>query len=169
MTQYCKSVILQFKKRSSCCGTMGLAASWEPWDMDSIPNPTRWVKDLVLLQLWLSSRGCGWTWSLHQELHMPWGGRKNRRFHCGSEGYKPPKSVSMKMWVRSLTLLSGLRIWCCELWLRLAASALIPPLAWEHPYATGAALKNKNKQKSKKPGKQQKQTQTEKQKPELLM
>ena len=27
------------------------------------------------------------------------------------------------------------------LWSRLAAGALIPPLAWELPYATGAALK----------------------------
>ena len=27
------------------------------------------------------------------------------------------------------------------LWCRLVAVALIGPLAWEHPYATGAALK----------------------------
>ena len=29
------------------------------------------------------------------------------------------------------------------LWYRLAAAALIRPLAWEPPYATGAALKRK--------------------------
>ena len=29
------------------------------------------------------------------------------------------------------------------LWCRLAAAALIHPLAWELPYATGAALKEK--------------------------
>ena len=31
------------------------------------------------------------------------------------------------------------------LWHRLAAIAPIQPLAWEHPYATGAALKSKTK------------------------
>ena len=41
------------------------------------------------------------------------------------------------------------------LWCRPATTALIRPLAWEHPYATGAALKNEtnkqtNKQKMKK-------------------
>ena len=55
----------------------------------------------------------------------------------------------------TLTLLIGLRIWhCCELWWghrrgsdptllwlwhRPVATALIRPLAWEPPYATGAA------------------------------
>ena len=32
------------------------------------------------------------------------------------------------------------------LWGRLAAIALIQPLAWELPHATGAALQSKNKQ-----------------------
>ena len=32
------------------------------------------------------------------------------------------------------------------LWCRLAAPALIRPLAWEPPYATGAALKSKKKE-----------------------
>ena len=37
------------------------------------------------------------------------------------------------------------------LWCRLAAAALIQPLAWELPYAMSAALKRKtNKQKNKK-------------------
>ena len=32
----------------------GLAASWERWDMSSIPNPAHWVKDPSLLQFqWL--------------------------------------------------------------------------------------------------------------------
>ena len=59
-----------------------------------------------------------------------------------------------------LALLSRLRIWCChELWCRLptlleshvavavvcklAAVALIQPIAWELPYAVGVALKDK--------------------------
>ena len=48
------------------------------------------------------------------------------------------------MWRRvpSLASLSGLRIWCCcELRCRPAAAAPTWPLAWERPYATGAALK----------------------------
>ena len=35
------------------------------------------------------------------------------------------------------------------LWCRLAAVALIQPLAWEFPYATGVALKRKKKKKNK--------------------
>ena len=34
------------------------------------------------------------------------------------------------------------------LWYRLAAIALIQPLAWEAPYAAGATLKNQKKKKS---------------------
>ena len=61
----------------------------------------------------------------------------------------------MRLGVRSLALLSGLRLQHChELWCRLqmgsdpallwlwyrpVAMALIRPLAWEPPYATGAA------------------------------
>ena len=33
------------------------------------------------------------------------------------------------------------------LWHRPVATALIPPLAWELPYAAGTALKNKNQNK----------------------
>ena len=36
------------------------------------------------------------------------------------------------------------------LWFRPAATALIPPLAWEPPDAVGEALKRKKKQKTKK-------------------
>ena len=36
------------------------------------------------------------------------------------------------------------------LWCRLAAVALIRPLAWEPPYATGVALKRPKKKKKKK-------------------
>ena len=35
------------------------------------------------------------------------------------------------------------------LWCRPAAAGLIRPLAWELPYAAGAAIKRKNKQNSK--------------------
>ena len=63
--------------------------------------------------------------------------------------------VSMRMSVRSLALLSGLSIFCChKSWLQMqlgsqaavAAAAPIRPLAWELPYATGAALKTKPEQ-----------------------
>ena len=71
----------------------------------------------------------------------------------------------MKMQVRSLASLSGLKIrrchelWCrwqmllgfMLLWCRLAATALIQLLDWEHPYANGGALeRQKNKQTNKK-------------------
>ena len=53
----------------------------------------------------------------------------------------------MRIRVPSLALLSGLKIWhCCELWCRLAAAALIRPLAQEFSYATGAALRRKGKE-----------------------
>ena len=59
--------------------------------------------------------------------------------------------------------LSGLKIWCCHnystghrcgsdplyLWLRCRLKAVAPilPLAWELPYAAGAALKRKRGEK----------------------
>ena len=72
--------------------------------------------------------------------------------------------ASMRMQVPSLASPGGLRIWRCHelwcgsktgsdgellwLWGRLAAVALIGPLAWELPYATGAALKSIKKKKN---------------------
>ena len=50
--------------QSSCCGVMGLAVSWEHWDMGSIPSPAQQVKDLALPQLWLRLR-----WALRSD---PW-------------------------------------------------------------------------------------------------
>ena len=66
--------------------------------------------------------------------------------------------------VRSLASLSGLRIQHCHelcvgcrcgsdlalpwLWCNLAASALIRPLAWEPPYATGTGLKKKKRKET---------------------
>ena len=71
----------------------------------------------------------------------------------------------MGMGVRSLALLSGLRIWCCHelwcgsqrqfgstllwLWCRPAAAALIQPV-WELPYAIKAAQKRREKKKKRK-------------------
>ena len=42
------------------------------------------------------------------------------------------------------------------LWCRLATTALIGPLAWEHPYAVGAALKRQKDKKKKKKKKEKK-------------
>ena len=44
----------------------------------------------------------------------------------------------------------GLVLVLLWLWYRSAATAPIGPLAWELPYATGAALKKKQKQKNPK-------------------
>ena len=50
----------------------------------------------------------------------------------------------IRLRVRFLASVSGLRIWrCCEY--RLAAVAPIRPLAWESPYAAGAALKRQKR------------------------
>ena len=55
---------------------------------------------------------------------------------------------TMRLRIQSRASLSGLRIqWCRELWCRPAAVALIRPLAWEPPYAMGAALKKIKKKK----------------------
>ena len=74
---------------------------------------------------------------------------------------------TIRLWVRSLALLSGLRTWRCgELWYtyrsqtqlgsgfamavaRPAAVAPTGPLTWEPPHALGVVLKSK-KQKNKK-------------------
>ena len=70
--------------------------------------------------------------------------------------------VSVRMQVRSLALLDGLRIQCSAshgvglrhgsdlallwLWSRIASVVQIrPPLGWELPYASGVALKKKKK------------------------
>ena len=56
--------------------------------------------------------------------------------------WKQIQLISMRMWVQSLVLLSTSGIWRCrELWCRLVATAPIQPLAWEPPYAVGAAQK----------------------------
>ena len=75
----------------------------------------------------------------------------------------------MRTQVPSLTLLSGLSILCChELWCRsqmqlgscVAVSCgvggqvqlRLRPLAWESPYALGAALKKKKKRRRRRQG-----------------
>ena len=49
-----------------------------------------------------------------------------------------------ELWCRSQTRLDPVLLW---LWCKLAAVAPIQPLAWEFPYAMGAALKKKGKKK----------------------
>ena len=72
----------------------------------------------------------------------------------------------MRLWCRSLASLSGLRIQRCVscgvghwpgldlallwLWSRPAATAPISPLAWEPPYAAGAALEKTKRLRKKK-------------------
>ena len=72
---------------------------------------------------------------------------------------------TMRLPVGSLALLNGLRILCGhELWCTLQAwlkagiavavagsCAQTQPLAWEPPYATGAALKGKKEKRKKTP------------------
>ena len=88
------------------------------------------------------------------------------RIVCSREPLKSLWGVpTVVQWVKNLTCihedaaqLSGLRIWrCCELWCRLAAAALIWPLAWELPYAVDAALKSKKKKKKRRRKRKEKQ------------
>ena len=51
----------------------------------------------------------------------------------------------LDLWVKDPELL-WLWLW---LWCRLAAGALIRPLAWEPPHASGVALEKANRQKKK--------------------
>ena len=79
----------------------------------------------------------------------------------------------MRLWVLSLASLSGLRIQHCRvscgvdrrcgsdpmllwLWHRPVATAPISPLAWEPPYASGAALEKTKRQKKRRKGKKRK-------------
>ena len=70
--------------------------------------------------------------------------------------------ISMRMQAQSLASHSGLRSQCCHLgcrcgldivllwlWCIPAAAVPVPPLAWELPYAEGAAHKKKKKKKRK--------------------
>ena len=75
--------------------------------------------------------------------------------------WKRIQLVSLRMWIRSLASISGLRIqrcselWCRSkmrlgsgivlLWHRPAAAAPIQSLAWEFPHVASAALKSKEK------------------------
>ena len=75
-----------------------------------------------------------------------------------------PAFVRTQVW--SLASLTGLRIWCCcklwyrcrcssdptllWLWYRPVSRAPIWPLAWEPPFAAGAAIKRQKKKKKKK-------------------
>ena len=93
-------------------------------------------------------------------------GIKNRSSYHGSVLRNPTQLVSMRMRVQSLASISGLRIWhCCScgvgcrcsldpvllwLWRRPVATAPIGPLAWEPPYASGAAQENGKKTKRQK-------------------
>ena len=80
-----------------------------------------------------------------------------RSSYCGSMG-KEPNKVSMRMRVRSLVLLSGLRIWpchelqhryvaqirhCCGCGVHYSGSSYWTP-AQELPHAAGAAVKRKH-------------------------
>ena len=47
------------------------------------------------------------------------------------------------------------------LWCRLEATALIGPLAWESPYATGVALKKRQKDKKTKKKKEEEEEEEE--------
>ena len=107
-----------------------------------------------------------WIQSLAQELAHATGVAKKKEHTFGVPvmvQWLTNPTRSHEVAVRSLPLLSGLRIWRCHelwcrsqmrldpallwLWHRPVATAPIRPLAWEPPYASGAAQEKAKRQK----------------------
>ena len=148
-------------------------------DVGLIPGVTQWIKDLVsascsvghryssdpmLLWLWCSLAAVAPVQPLAWELPYTTGILKIKIFLKNNKigvpvmmQWKRIRLGTMKLWVRSLASLSGLRIpHCCDLWCRLqlwlgsgmavavagsCSSDLTPSLGT--PYAAGASLKSK--------------------------
>ena len=79
--------------------------------------------------MWGSRQLRSRTWKVDSRVAEGWSS------HC-STGRGP-----MRIQVPSLASLSGLGILMLYLWCRLSAATPVKPLAWELPYAAGAALK----------------------------
>ena len=64
--------------RSFCCGAVGSAVSWEPWDMDSIPLPHSGLRICCCHSCGL---GCNYSLDLilAQKLHSPLAGQKRKK------------------------------------------------------------------------------------------
>ena len=82
---------LNSPSRSSCFDAVGLAVSWELWDVGSIPVPEEWVKDLMLMQLRCRS---------HMQLRSDsWPGNSV----CYGASKKKRKKNSLNIWKRQVT------------------------------------------------------------------
>ena len=77
-----------------------------------IASPVQWVKDLGLPELWLRFN----PWHRNFRMLQVWPLKKEKRekkeFPLRLSRLRT-RLVSMRMWVRPLALLSGLRIQCC--------------------------------------------------------
>ena len=127
-----------------------------------INMPPEIITDLAFLLMvnqYLVTQGCelpieNWQFFINKEWQWS--------FHCGSVGYKPdqyPWGFWFDPWPHSVGWGSGVAMSCgvgCRssldpmmlwLWYRPAAAALIQPLPWELPYATGVAVKSKTNKK----------------------
>ena len=88
---------------------------------------------IKVLSLWITFLECFWCFKYILEFPSV-------------AQWKWIQLVSMRIQVRSLALLSGLRMrHRLELTCRPAAAVLIQPLSWELPCAAGVALKSKKK------------------------
>ena len=75
-----------------------------------------------------------------------------RRSLCGAVEMNLTSNHEVSGSIPGLAQWAG-ALMCHELWCRLVASALIPPLAWEPPYDASAALKCKKQNKTTNPPK----------------
>ena len=101
------------------CGTVSKESHWLFNNFQMIT-----YRGVPVVVQWLTNRT-----SIHEDAGLVPGLAHGFRIWCCRE-----------LWCRSQTCSDPALLW---LWCRLAATALIWHLAWEPPYATGAALKKK--------------------------
>ena len=92
------------------------------------------------------------TFKPHNHKQVAYYSAFYRSSHCGSAVMNPTSiheaagSIpGLTQWVKDLALLWAMDLTLLGLWRRLVAAALIQPLVWELPYATGVALKKRRK------------------------
>ena len=142
------------KGTPNCVGDGKGSMSLLTWDMSWRPK-ILCVCARVLKHTQLCRRKYwAWRYSRQEALHLP-NYRESPSWLSGNKSDWYPWGCGFNPWPRLVGRGSGIAVSCgvgCRcafdlallwLWCRTAAVALIRPLAWELPYAAGAALKSK--------------------------